>query len=228
MPQNRASYKRVLRSHTHHWSVSRFQQHLKSHSQLPVLCNGLYKQRKKDCHFCTWNCSIRVTSIWKGVSTKHLTLPEIWWHNRSWVQRLFHGTRVISVMSRTLIWIKFLLTTHRNLLLRFTEAAELTHCGLMGVWQPSVLQPPSAVLTCALGGILAWFGRQLGSGQRSGQFSVLLSVVNDGFSPFHFAFTHTYRERVLSLFHLNVFYIVICTLKHIQVKQRMQSLHKRL
>lgn len=130
-----------------------FELHWKTHFELPVLCN--VKWKKKAHHFCTWNCSVSMTSIWRGTAMKHLTLPEIWWHNWSQVQRLFQEMRGISAASGTLAWIKLLLTTHRNLLLRFTEAAEWIHCLLMGVWHLSVPQPPSALLTCVLDGILA-------------------------------------------------------------------------
>ena len=74
----------------------------------------LVKQRKKDRHFCTWNCSIGITSIWQGAAMKRLTLPEIRWHNWRQVQRPFQETRGISAASGTLAWIKLLLTALRN------------------------------------------------------------------------------------------------------------------
>lgn len=76
-------------------------------------------------------------------------------HNWSRVQRLFWETRGVSAALGILAWDKLLLTIHQNLLLKFTETAELIHFWLMGIWHPAVLQPPSALLTCVLGGILA-------------------------------------------------------------------------
>lgn len=59
-------------------------------------------------------------------------------------------------------WIKLLLTTHQNLLLRFRDAAAWIHHWLTGAQHPLVPQP---LLARVPSGVLAGFGRQLGSVQ---------------------------------------------------------------